>query len=621
MQQMTSPHTWRRHHREASNIELKDYDYQPLNEEAQEIRLVRLLPGVHKELEIEIFHVPLIQPEPAQDNRLSIDEVQATLPQSWGVYETLEGRYLYWNNLTGTSEWEHPVKNVKKELIESSAILDPYPDFQLKFEALSYAWGDGEANAKLTVISDDSAMGLSALYVRPNLYNALKQLRDSQSERTLWIDALCINQDDLQERNHEVKRMSQIYTLASKVIVWLGTENPDGSSARALDIFGFFGEQFELTADWLLLISPLWASRNENKTAFPSAFADPQMIYALYRGQRKGVSPLYTESDFRSIQEILTRSWWDRLWIWQEVLLGNHRTVVQCGSISLSWYYLRRSIAVFIAYGQGLFGPSYTSALFRRRYSLCVGLKTSPLLRLLDATHKTQYSEKHDRIYALLGLMSPEDRAHITVDYSVDLDHLFQSICVAIIWNTGLLEFFKYCDLSDQRENPTKPSWVPDWNQNRLDPLVNGCAFAYGETTLDSSSYTINGPELIVPTIICGTVEHVTAAIQADANPAHELWEEVVKSPLSNITSSQSKQDFITMLLCGFVRDLWPEYIHLPTIDEAMDDYHNGATKMYEYAQGRSFVRSSDGKVGLCPSSALPGEYRSSRPIHFVLKE
>jgi hypothetical protein len=84
-----------------------------------------------------------------------------------------------------------------------------------KYEALSYTWGPP------AVVKGIELNG-TRVDVRENLWSALKHLRNSRQERILWIDALCINQADVQERNHQVKLMAHIFERAQTVLVWLG---------------------------------------------------------------------------------------------------------------------------------------------------------------------------------------------------------------------------------------------------------------------------------------------------------------------------------------------------------------------------------------------------------------
>jgi hypothetical protein len=87
-----------------------------------------------------------------------------------------------------------------------------------KYEALSYTWGDKLATEPIYI---DGRL----VWVGLNLREALDFLRDKQNERVLWIDAICINQADIQEKNRQLSIMPYIYTRAQTVVVWLGCHN------------------------------------------------------------------------------------------------------------------------------------------------------------------------------------------------------------------------------------------------------------------------------------------------------------------------------------------------------------------------------------------------------------
>jgi hypothetical protein len=89
-----------------------------------------------------------------------------------------------------------------------------------RYEALSYIWGNPENT--LPIFIDEHQFN-----VTENLYAALRRLRDRSIE-WIWIDAICINQQDQQERGHQVRSMAKIYGRAHRVVVWLG-EAADGS--------------------------------------------------------------------------------------------------------------------------------------------------------------------------------------------------------------------------------------------------------------------------------------------------------------------------------------------------------------------------------------------------------
>ena len=92
---------------------------------------------------------------------------------------------------------------------------------QPRHEALSYMWGS-ESDPRVIEIEGTEH------HVRQNLWLALERLRLPTQERILWIDAICINQAETRERNHQVSLMSSICSHATCVVAWLGPE-ADGS--------------------------------------------------------------------------------------------------------------------------------------------------------------------------------------------------------------------------------------------------------------------------------------------------------------------------------------------------------------------------------------------------------
>jgi len=99
------------------------------------------------------------------------------------------------------------------------------------YEALSYTWGSLELNSAIT------CNGASML-VTHRLHEALYYLREREHERTVWIDAVCINQEDLRERGEQVRIMKEIFAKAFHVVIWLGRETEEDQVAfSVLDRF------------------------------------------------------------------------------------------------------------------------------------------------------------------------------------------------------------------------------------------------------------------------------------------------------------------------------------------------------------------------------------------------
>jgi hypothetical protein len=92
------------------------------------------------------------------------------------------------------------------------------------YEALSYVWGGSDKPKSIFIDNQYLAVTL-------NLHVALLRLRDRGIPRFIWVDAVCINQEDEQEKEHQIQSMAKIYGKASRVIVWLGERADDSDVA------------------------------------------------------------------------------------------------------------------------------------------------------------------------------------------------------------------------------------------------------------------------------------------------------------------------------------------------------------------------------------------------------
>lgn len=96
------------------------------------------------------------------------------------------------------------------------------------YETLSYCWGSSEDKPIIQLNGND-------FHVTQNLYAALQRIRHPQQERTLWIDALCINQDDVAERETQVLIMRHIYSKTACGMIWLGDEPETSQSVVSIE--------------------------------------------------------------------------------------------------------------------------------------------------------------------------------------------------------------------------------------------------------------------------------------------------------------------------------------------------------------------------------------------------
>jgi hypothetical protein len=129
----------------------------------------------------------------------------------------------------------------------------------LQFEALSYTCGSQENMASVFC----GTTGFESISVTRKLVEALPYLRYDDRPRVLWIDAICVSQQDLDERSSQVKRMADIFSKATRVVVWLGPASDD--SSLAIDILEVISSH--ITVDWPSINSAL---HQQMKIGLPS---------------------------------------------------------------------------------------------------------------------------------------------------------------------------------------------------------------------------------------------------------------------------------------------------------------------------------------------------------------
>jgi hypothetical protein len=288
----------------------------------------------------------------------------------------------------------------------------------VSYDALSYTWGASDDKAERPI----SVQGCDMI-VSTNLDLALRALRHPAESRTLWIDAICINQQSNRERSRQVSLMRKIYSLAQKTIIWLGEETRE--STRAIE----------------------WISRMT---------ADDVVT---------GIVP------WEAVILLCRHSWFTRVWVVQEFVVGKNIEYL-VGTKSFQAEKLELAIQYLVDEGyigfmsEGNFGIEET-----KRISKMFQLKerqTPPVISQLLADFRNWgASVPHDKIYALLGLF--ED---LTLDPhlpSPDYDKPFRDVCIEwatySLLNEKSLGILFSCERP--RSTPDWPSWVPDWSITR----------------------------------------------------------------------------------------------------------------------------------------------------------
>jgi hypothetical protein len=157
------------------------------------------------------------------------------------------------------------------------------------FTALSYVWGPLQTRGQRRTIWVDR----KPVLIGPNLYDALFHLRNEEEPILIWADAICINQLDFRERNHQVYIMRDIYSKAERTVIYLGID--DGGNT--------------LLAAW----------------NFPERECNDRTLVAELP------STAEFEGDLTDVEiSVLSRPWSRRVWVFQEVIVSR-QPLMQCG--------------------------------------------------------------------------------------------------------------------------------------------------------------------------------------------------------------------------------------------------------------------------------------------------
>jgi len=293
--------------------------------------------------------------------------------------------------------------------------VDSPPTWQMKharlsenpqYEALSYVWDQVPCEEQRSIASEE---GLAT-----NLSRALKHLRrvDEPDGRVLWIDALCVNQNDIAERNHQVTQMGEIYSHAESVIVWLGVGNSGTGTA-----VGKLSTQSDTT-------------------------------YTYYKPS--DVSPWTHLTILMAIRALCRQKYWTRLWIIQEVLLAANielhwgKEVCQWSqlcwileSIDIDWledvdflHDLKISMIEEIrASTAARLCSDWVERQARKSNTMDASkLAFRPLIELCSTYGDASCVDTRDKVFGLHSLAESCCRAEVPVDYGLKLHEIHSRV-------------------------------------------------------------------------------------------------------------------------------------------------------------------------------------------------
>lgn len=576
------------------------YQYTPLDTATGEIRILELHPGEYADaVQISIIKTPFAVPPPrTQVDQRRLARIQQTLPPHWHVHESIDGRLLFRDTRKHLTSWTPP--DTKGSSIDCSSAEHPTALCRPSYEALSYVWGTDKAEMPVQVVPssfwDDASIITHIhehffLLVRQNLYDALKHLRKQDVSRFLWIDAISINQTDLSERNQQVRRMGDIYKYASRVIVWLGLASPGSRTGMAL--MRYLGDQIVFTKTGRVLAAPdcdvpdLWTSRDAREIE-----GSPGIWHTVY--------------------QLLRRSWFDRLWILQEIQLANSSALIQCGHDTISWIQLRSAIrtCAHMRFPEGI--PISLHKLAFKRAKLTHDATELGPLRLLEVALSADCEDMRDKLYALLGLFPECFSRRIQPRYDQPALQVHRDAVRTYIDCTGSLDILMLGG----------PSWTPNWSEAR-ESLNGDGLFSSGQS--EANICSAKPDELMATGIIYDTIESVAGPLSNSDDK--DIVDLVSAVWLKNASSSDRYPTGETLaeacawpLNFGRLQDRWSEDPLITTVAEASRTFqHFGHGHSLEpdpdapllratVVEGAFIFRTSKKYFGFCCHQTMPGD-------------
>ncbi|KEZ45545.1 hypothetical protein SAPIO_CDS1879 [Scedosporium apiospermum] len=331
-------------------------------------------------------------------------------------------------------------------------------DNPVPYEAVSYVWGSTHRDHPIKVAGQTT-------YITTNLDSTLRRVRSRSRPRTLWVDSVCINQDDLPERGSQVLQMGKVYGKAKKVLMYLGEDgNSHGEAVKSL-----VSEIEDMVLEGIRGAGESWNS-------FPTLNSDDRERFLA-------------DTRWNSLIVMTHQPWFTRGWVIQESSLAADGLMLW-GSSEIPWraflrtytWMIRRLPHVRVKYGDGNHGMN---RLHLELYRMHSQTETMPLytkqasefdfLIIPHDARALSVKDQRDRVHAFLSVASAAGlELRIWPDYSdgkkpqdVYLDMAREYINI-----TGNVNILHCVQHTDDSLCDGFPSWVPRWDLNLFDNII-----------------------------------------------------------------------------------------------------------------------------------------------------
>ena len=484
-------------------------------------------------------------------------------------------------------------------------------DKLLPYTALSYTWGTPEKDHIVTC----NAMPMG---ITKNLHEALQKLRNPETPCTVWADAICINQSNIQERGQQVLFMRERYSASALTVVYLGKAGWNGT-----------------------LVSMLGTTIIELAKRLP-----PNYRIAMSQLDGFGLPPERSEA-WLALREFLKLPWFQRVWIVQEFAVSPRLCMVY-GSQTYGAPFVSTLIEAITGHGlthllkdsEMAWEEELEAAKIMTRIRWLTKLRASVLqgeephlrtfCKLLNRQILHRATEHHDQIYALQGLSLEGNDPRLEPKYDWTVTETFLQTCRYFV-STDQLDFL-YAT-GEPHVLPGLPSWVPDWSTPKLASSISkNTVKAYYATGMEKNKFRLSedsrtlvcrGEVMDSLAGFCSKFVHVKEAKNwGEKAPWFEETENMTRR-CKAVTSGEStlaEVHYRTLVTNqGKVLPVTIEAYHIfkDTIskgrDEVVDleDSRKGAAFFAAIAfpaTERKYCITKDGRVGQAPADAEPGD-------------
>lgn len=340
------------------------------------------------------------------------------------------------------------------------------------YEGLSYVWGDPENVA--TVICN----GIT-LEVTKSLRNALWRIRDIEEPRTIWADALCMDQDDVKEKNIHVPLMGRVFSQATNTVIHLG----EASQKEAIEAEAGLKEIMEYM-----------------ETSSRQAGSSAGTAEAFYTSYMETLSEQTLATlPWDAIIKFFSVAWFSRTWCVQEIMLARDTALDSYaiyGHIRIPYQCIAK-VALFLDVAKECGFKFAQKLCLSASIGVIGGLeefagKDVTLLQILASFREHQASDPRDKVYGILGVLRQRfgfDLKGIDVDYTKTVAQVYIDSAIEILRTYQDLQLLDYIShLRGLDRDLGFPTWVPRWDRPEGWDLIDVVDRVEFKTTCSASN-------------------------------------------------------------------------------------------------------------------------------------